>query len=457
MKKRLIALVFFGLKSSFVLAEGAPSLADFALQRSIIVQQDTPLQSFELPLDVYQTVVSPTLNDVRIFNSSGTVVPFEIKQIESTEQQAAITSSLPFFPIQGISAGSSSESTEVKIVEDDHGKIVSVRFDDSKTPTLVSSNSYLVDMREFHQQLRTLQFHWQSTAQMVGITIEKSSDLKSWQRVTSGVLANLNYLGHSVSQNSIDCLINSGQFLRIIASENTPLSIQAIEATYYKTETIAPLPQSATIRANETLDQGKSFQYDTGGFLPMHSISVAFAEQNIITRLIISSKPSLDSPWKERLKASAYRIRVDGNDLVSGFQNFSTVISDRYWRIDSYDQEAHISSPPVLTFRWQPQRVVFLAQGTPPFVIAYGSALMRAIPYKNASISSLTNTLQITSTDSIVGAPQQAGGEKSLIPLAAKVSLPWKKWILWGILALTLIVVLIMAKRLFKELQEGSK
>jgi hypothetical protein len=292
---------------------------------------------------------------------------------------------------------------------------------------------------------------------MVGISVEKSSDLKNWQTVTSGVLANLNYLGHSVSQNSIDCPLASGQFLRIIASENTPLSIQAIEATYYKTETIDPLPQSATIRANETLDEGKSFQYDTGGFLPMHSISVAFAEQNIITRLIISSKPSLDSPWKERLKASAYRIRVDGNDLVSGFQNFSTVISDRYWRIDSYDQEAQISSPPVLTFRWQPQRVVFLAQGTPPFVMAYGSTLMRAIPYRNASISSLTNTLQITSTDSIVGAPQQAGGEKSLIPPAAKVSLPWKKWILWGILALTLMVVLIMAKRLFKELQEGSK
>lgn len=456
MKKDIFIIAIVALfVSTMAYGQDSPTIADFALRRTIEIQEDSPLHAFELPVDVYQTVTSPLLNDLRIFNAAGTVVPFEITDIESTVQREVLTSTIPFFPISGLRSSGADKNTEVKIKQDGKGAIVSVQFgqlgDSKPAPAVI--NTYLLDLRDFHKQLEALRFQWQSSEQMVPLTIESSSDLKNWHSVSSGVLANLNYLGQAVSQNSVDCYAGAGQFLRISAPENTLLTIQQIEAAYSKTDTVHPRPLTADIHVMTTSGSNKSFLYDTGGYLPIHAINLTFSEQNILTRLSISSKSSPEVPWVNRLNTTVYRLRVSGNDLLSGFINLSTVVTDRYWRIETQDKETVLSAPPVFEFRWLPHRVLFVAQGSPPFSLAYGSAQMRNISYHTENVASLSKSLSVQPAKAVLSEPQQSAGDQALVPKKIPVPVQWKKWILWGVLAITLLVVLTMARKLINELR----
>lgn len=455
MRKNILVIAVVLFISTIAQGQDSPTIADFALKRTIEIQESSPLHTFELPVDVYQTISSPLLNDLRIFNAAGTVIPFEITDIESTVQREVLTSTISFFPISGLRSSKADTNTEVKIKQDDKGAIVSVQFGqptNSKLPT-ATSNTYLLDLRNFHRQIEALNFQWQSSEQMVPLTIESSNDLKNWKSVCSGVLANLNYLGQAISQNSINCYSGNGLFLRVSVPENTPFYVKQIDAVYKKTDTILPHPLTTKIQAMPTADNKKSFLYDSGGYLPIHAINLTFSEQNILTRLSISSRLSPEVPWINRLNTTMYHLRVNGSDLLSGFINLSTVISDRYWKIETQGKETVLSDPPVMEFRWLPHRVLFVAQGSSPFFLAYGNAQMKSLKYNNDNVASLSKSLSVPPTKATLSEPQQSAGNQALVPKKTSEPVQWKKWILWAVLAITLIIVLSMAGRLIKELK----
>lgn len=451
--KRLIALV--ALVSTVAYSEDLPTVQSFAMKQSISVANESPLHSFEVPTAVYQTVTSPQLHDIRIFNAAGSIVPFEVQNIEDTTQREELTTPLPFFPIKGSRTAGGTGNTAVQISQDTTGKIVSVQFGDTKNSS-APSTSYLIDLRNFHHTLESLRFQWESSEQMVGIQIEASNDLKTWRIVASGVLANLDYLGHAVSQNSVECA-HQAQYLRISTQNETPLTLHGVDALYTKTDTIEAAPRIQEGTSGETLKNQHAFLYDTGGALPVNAINIGFSEKNVVARLTLSSRADTSAHWIERLEANAYTLStVNGPDLLSGFLNLHNVVTDRYWKVETRDIETTLSAPPMISFRWRPHRILFIAQGAGPFTVAYGSYGLKDKPYRTNDVSSLAQSLKVKPSVATLSDPQPTGAQGTLTPPPARVVVEWKKWILWGVLAVGLLLVLGMAKGLLREMGDNK-
>jgi hypothetical protein len=431
-------------------AAQAPQVKDFAVQREILTGGSSPIQRFQLPASVYEATTSPFLSDLRIFNGDGNVVPFEIRDIFGTIRDEEQHTALPVFPIEWTTATGNAIDSEVTLSQDPSGRIISVKFLGADTQHPSTTPHYLVDLRASQARIESLRFEWEGAAQLVPVTVESSNDLKSWTTVGSGVLARLQYMGHSVTQNTIDCTVYGAKYLKISAPAGVALTVTGIEALHRETDTVVPSPILRSVTG--TAVDAKTFLFDAGGIFPVSSFKIQLPQQNTLAHLILSSRPDEKSRWTERLSTTAYSLAINGGIAQSGFSPFASTISDRYWRVESAEAEITLPSAPTLEFRWYPKQVIFLAQGRGPFSVAYGSVAYRHLPYTGNSVHDLAGALKVTPADSTLGAEQVAGGAGALRPIPARRTVAWRKWVLWGVLTLVLLFILRIARDLLSEL-----
>jgi len=116
----------------------------------------------------------------------------------------------------------------------------------------------------------------------------------------------------------------------------------------------------------------------------------------------------------------------------------------------SLTSDTGLSAAPAIELIYPQYQLLFLGDGNPPYRLAWGN-------YQSAGASSdlgsiLQVSLQQAQRDAApvtLGAVEEAGGPARL---AAAVTLPWKKWLLWTLLVLAVIVTAGMARRLYREM-----
>jgi hypothetical protein len=106
----------------------------------------------------------------------------------------------------------------------------------------------------------------------------------------------------------------------------------------------------------------------------------------------------------------------------------------------------------VLEFAWQPRVLLFLARGPAPYTLFYGNAQAQpgGVPADTllAGVRPAGGGAPAVSPASL-GSPVVAGGVGRLVPPAPP--LPWKRWILWGVLVVGALLLLAMAWRLARS------
>ena len=109
--------------------------------------------------------------------------------------------------------------------------------------------------------------------------------------------------------------------------------------------------------------------------------------------------------------------------------------------------------------------MVFAARGSPPFTLAYGnrSAQAGALPIESlipgyredagASVrAAKTGVQQVVNVQAASAQPQkELGGQARL-----QEQVDWKRWSLWGVLGLGVLVLGVMAWRLVKQLGSAT-
>ncbi|MGV8944228.1 DUF3999 family protein, partial [Thermomonas sp.] len=112
---------------------------------------------------------------------------------------------------------------------------------------------------------------------------------------------------------------------------------------------------------------------------------------------------------------------------------------------------------PVLRLGYQPEVMVFLAQGQPPFALVAGSArASRAdapLPHLVDAIRTRRGSDWQPATASL-GTPTVLAGAQALQP--APPQRDWKSWLLWGLLVLGAAVVAGFAASLLRQSKRPS-
>ena len=103
-----------------------------------------------------------------------------------------------------------------------------------------------------------------------------------------------------------------------------------------------------------------------------------------------------------------------------------------------------------------PEQLLFIAQGEGPFTLAFGSAQVDAV---TTPLGKLLNQDNLANNGQLIKAAQlgsrvQLGDAAKLQP--APPPLPWKKWLLWAILVVGVMVLAAMALKLSKQMNQGN-
>jgi len=202
-----------------------------------------------------------------------------------------------------------------------------------------------------------------------------------------------------------------------------------------------PIWSTETVAARQDAHRSQDYAFDLGGHVPIQRVDLRLAEANSVVAADVYSRKDSRDAWNFVASARFYRIRTPRGDEQN--EPIDVPLNrDRYWLVQ-------ISNPAsagalALVAAWHPSELVFLAQGDPPYLLAYGSSRSTAA---HADFTPFISDLAVTTATLADG--ETLGGALRLV--APKPPFPRRRWILWLVLLGALAALGYMALRLFEE------
>jgi uncharacterized protein DUF3999 len=427
-------------------ADAELSPKDFAYGMPITVPAPAAAYRVAIPLEVYRKIVHDDLSDLRVFNASGEVVPYELQEPQPKPASRPPEQSLPLFALRG---NARAALDGVRVTIQSLGTAVNVQADAAAAESQ-TINGYVLDARELTLPVLALQLHWpDDQPEFSGnIRVESSDDLGSWQLVKSDApVVNLRTNDAQLVQSRLELPSTKAKFWRLTwVSKTPPFELTSVTANVTPDRRDAER-SSLSVVGTLVNDKRQEFSFDLAARLPVNQINIELPESNSVAKFQLLSRARSTDAWRPITHGEFYRVQNTGserrNDAITIPRN-----SDRYWlaRLDQASGPMKDGTPK-LEASWNAEDVIFLARGNGPFLLAYGNASAVAA---NASLSPLLSGVTVLRAQ--LDDPHSVGGSARLLPPAR--AFPWKLTVLWAVLGLGVALLAWMAYRLSRELQK---
>ncbi len=442
------------------------SANDFAAGYYLEIDNKGAVYSLELPEDVYHTVKSADLRDVRVFNSSGEVVPHEFRTIQTGLTTLRDKESIHFFPLFQAGTPSDPAGFSLQVSRNTAGAIVNINSNPTTDKVDQKITGYLLDLSGLKQTASELEFHWQKDidSSVFTVNIEQSNDLVNWTPlVRKATLADLQFGGQLVERRTIDLPRNPLKYLKMTWQESRwPLKLTEI-ASFSHIEDVRRKHRWVSLANGIVREKNGQFAIDfTSSFrFPTSSVQIRFSEINSIAGLSIQSRPTLDTAWSIRCEQDFYDLSVKGETIHNEPCEFPST-ADPLWRVMIQKDGAGLRSgnrAVTLQLGWQPSELLFIGRGTPPYLLAFGSGKL-AEEDQDFAAGMLLKAIQTESPTPVIGLAKigkrvSLGGDLALRSPVKPT--PWKKWLLWAVLVLGVGLLALMTRSLTKEMKMAEE
>ena len=414
--------------------------ADFAYGLLVETPGEDAGYRVPLPVAVYQTAVRADLGDLRVFNSQGEVVPYALERPDAgTSVRQAVP--LPLFHLKDTSAAA---LDAVRITVESGKSAVNVQTPGSPS---VAAASYLLDARAMNTPVAALILQWpDDAADFAGrMQVEAGDTLGQWRRIASAApVANLHAQGEHLVERRLEIGPTQAKFWRLSwVGAEAPFGLTGVLAEPAR-ETLEAARASVMVPGKAVSGQGRELEFDLGASPPVDRVNLELPELNTTVAVDLLSRADPKAQWRPVVHAGLYRLKSAGTELRNGPIHIAPD-TDRYWlaRIDARGGSIG-NGVPRLSAGWVAQNVVFLARGSGPYLIAYGSA---TVGPADMSLDSLPKAAEIG--NATAAAPTLLGGRERLRP---PTSVPWRNGLLWVILVVAAGILAAMVVRLSKEI-----
>ncbi|MDR0769640.1 MAG: DUF3999 domain-containing protein [Burkholderiales bacterium] len=319
------------------------------------------------------------------------------------------------------------------------------------------------------------------------VEVLASNDLRSWAPVTTAQLMRLDHRGQRLERERIDfdgaLLAKPPRYLQL-RWRGTPPIIAGIEVELLPPRGSDPTAQTPLNKQSEFRDwRGKlsgqmlpenTVFFDTGGAFPADRLRFHLPRLNTVVPVKLYSRADENAPWRLIRAETLYRLQGrDGTEQETPEIRIAPN-RDRFWKITAERENNNAGNTGndkgnlrgaenpafdgvLLSVGWRPETITFLAQGTPPFLLAIGNAhaadagipLTRLLAGNNPYLAAAH-----------IGAPQPAPANvPSFSPRTDSLSLEeqTRRAILWGVLLAVVALLAFMAWKVAKHLpREGN-
>lgn len=420
---------------------------DFAYGMPVVTQEPAAAYRLELPLDVYRKVVRADLGDLRVFNSQGASVPYELRSPEQPSATRPPGTRLSLFPLRG-DPGKALDAMRLTI---ESGR-ASLDLRTQGAPAAPATvGAYILDGRVLKVPVSSLRLEWPDDApDFAGrVNIEASDDLGSWRIVgDSEPVANLRAGAERLIEQRVEFTPTQAKFWRLSwAGDHAPFSITGVVAE--PAEHREDVKRATMSKKGAATDKPEAFAVDLGTRLPIDRVNIEWPESNSVGLVTLMSRESTKDEWGAVLRHGFYRLDGPAGELRNGFVPIA-VNRHRHWLLKLEKSEDAAGGAPALTVGWIPHELVFVARGQGPYTLAFGSG---AVLNGETTLSTVLPRMKIGSAS--LAPLVELGGATRLEPPQAPF--PWKSVLLWAVLLIGVAMLAWMTFRLIKQMNGSAK
>ena len=429
---------------------------DFAYGIPLNFSGQDALYQTTLPLSVYQNTLRGDLGDLRVFNAQGEVVPHKLRQPDNSSLSQPTLGALVFFPLQG-APGSGLDQLSVSIKRNAAGTLINIGSQ-GKPASSAKLSGYLIDASAIKQSMQALELDWPASSEsFVGtLQIENSDNLRGWHTIVHGApLLNMQFAGHQLLQKRIAFPAMNAKYLRLSwPAEQKPLRLSSINAELAGARIDSPLSW-LTVKGSEDADKPGDYQFDLGAHLPLQRVRVELPQMNTLVQAGLFSKARAEDAWRPASNNMLYKLHSEGQDLIN--PDIAVASNHRYWLLRVEQNSGGLGAGmPQMQVGWHPQQLLFVTRGQPPFQLAYGSTEVKPAEFQIQNLlPSGENGSALKIKTAQTGIQISLGGEERMVP--APLPRPWKKWILWAVLGIAVVLLGWMAYRLVKQMENSDE
>ena len=431
----------------------AETLEQFAYSVPIEIDPAHALYQLEIPQSVYAGTARGDLGDLRVFNGSGELVPYAFMPRSPPGTAAAAPRALNVFPLYG-KRGAGAGTLEIRAQRSADGTVVNVTSVDAGNGGGRVLVGYLVDASSVQQPLETLELHWREAGDFTtSLRVEGSDDFARWATLAdSAPLISLHFAGQRLERSVVELASARYKYLRLAwPPGQAPVALTLLRA-HPRAAQLEPERRWKTADGTAG-DKPGEYRFDLAGRLPVDRLRVELPQPNTLVSLQLLARNRDDQPWQVIASGVQYRLRRDGQDIVSPELRVAGG-SWRYWLLRVDEKGGGIGAgEPRLHAGWVPQQLVFVARGTPPFQLVYGQGAAQPSAYPIETI-----VPGWRSDTALQAAAAQTGAQRDLAgPSALRPPHDTKTWMLWGSLIFAVAVLAWMAWQLARQMNPGKQ
>ncbi len=458
MKRTLLATaVIWPLAASTQFVDApvdVPQPSDYAWGFPIEISGSASIYSLELPLEVNQSVTDAALRDVGVFNGDGRPVSRLIEQASDDGKQQEHVSPLPALPLLE-SADRRTDPNRLTLQRQGDSTQFTFDLEELLAPgdneRLVA---YIVDTRQREEPVSAIDLVWGQVSPgfMGRVNIDGGNDLQEWRNTGSAVVAYLREDQASIEQRRIVLRRGDFDFLRI-RWEGLPENWHLSQVMGVYLEGAAGVNRKfVTLESSETDKEDGGRIFSLGGAPLVDQLRVVLPEPNtVISGHVMYFSERLDR-WLEAGHGSWHHIIRNDNAVMSASINIDRTRTSRFKII--------VTSGPAdvdvqLEVGWRPDKLLFLAQGPPPYTLAAGNADDARREFPQQRIYGARSLAELAARNGGVaevslGERYELGGPERLV---TSLQINWQTVLLWLGLVLGVVFVGFMAMKTIRELK----
>ena len=433
---------WLGLLAGPVFAQELPSADDYAYAFALTITDNTEFFELDVPLDVYRSVSDPSLRDAGVYNANGQPVPRIFEHPAGAENDIEEQVTLGAVPLH---ADVSEQPEQLRLLLQQAGAGINLKLESLEAGETTADRplkAYIVDTRDLEHEIVALIFSWPKQPQgFIGrVTVEHGENLQHWRRLGNASLAALEYDETRIVQNRVELSGQVSDYLRI-SWRNMPDNWKLDAVTgIYTSQGHSATRDTVTLDSTAQGDSNREFIFDVGGYPPVDRVKLLLAGDNVVIRASIFSRQNDKDRWRLAHKGLFYNISRQGESLQSNPARVAVSRASQ-WKVKL---DSGVTTDPVrIQLGWRPDRLVFVAQGSPPFELVAGRAQDRLQQFPQKAIlgdRSIFRMLKETGQAGVatLGVREVRAGPDRLEVAATKT---WRVALLWaGLLGAVLLV-----------------
>lgn len=434
---------------------------DFAWQWPLALpDDDSGAYRVFLDASVYRAMQSRRLDDLDVANATGDTVPAALLPAQSVASRSGERIPLPWFPLPS-STRRGADDIALQVERDADGsvrrveaRVAAARMSEARDAEAAQAASWLVDASRIERRIVALWLEWEPPASPLDVSyrVDGSDDLRVWRVLQAqSPLVDLARDGDRLQQRRIP-VDGQARYLRLSpAGGSGGLQLSAVHAE------LAPVAMDTAwywqdIEGRAVEDRGTThYVFELDGRFPVARADLVLPG-NQAGEWTLHSRDDASQPWVRRAGPWVFfRVGGDGSGEQSAPQALTATVRDRHWRLTG---SARPPQPPTLRLGWQPETVVFIAQGPPPYRLLAGSAeAVRA----GAPVAQLLDAIRRQRghdwqpAAATLGTAAELAGARALQPKAPPRD--WTSWLLWSLLVAGALLVAAFAISLLRARQ----